>query len=275
MRRFRFSLLALACAALVVAACYRSEVDGSRTFIITSVEQENQLGAEAYADILRKERRSDDAEATALLNRVGARLAAVAPARGFAYEFALIESREINAFCLPGGKVAFYTGILGMCRTEAGVAAVMGHEIAHAIERHGGRRMTQGILVEAGGLTLAALLESRGVSPTWQTVSMAAFGLGSQVGVLLPYSRQHELDADALGLRYMALAGYEPEEAVAFWQRFAAMGSQVPQFLSTHPASDERAARMHAQMAQAKALYAQAPVRHGHGASVPARYLAR
>ncbi|MFM2089535.1 MAG: repeat-containing protein YfgC precursor [Planctomycetota bacterium] len=267
-------LLLLAAVLTALVACATVDGTGRSQMLLTSPAQENELGAKAYAEIKAKERRSDDPVATALIERVGGRLAAVAPGKGFQYEFLLIESPTINAFCLPGGKVAFYTGILGWCGNEAAVAAVMGHEIGHAIARHGGERMSQQMAAGVAGGVLAAALQAKGVQPTTRTLSMAAFGLGSQLGVMLPFSRHHETEADELGLMYMAQAGYDPEEAVRFWTRFGQLTSGTPSFLSTHPASADRAAHLQALLPKAKALYAAAPRKHGLGETLPARYKA-
>jgi predicted Zn-dependent protease len=235
--------------AVFCAACARVEGTDRRQLLLTSTAQ----------------------ALIAFVERVGKRLAAAAPDKDFNYEFTVIESPAANAFCLPGGKVAVYTGILPYCQNEAGLAAVLGHEIGHAIARHGGERMSQGQIQEVGGVTLAALLEAKGVSPTTGNLAMTAFGIGSQVGVMLPFSRSHETEADYLGLIYMAKAGYDPHEAVAFWNRFAALGSGTPTFLSTHPSSPDRAKALEVKMPEADAIYA-ASGKHGTGEPVPDRW---
>ncbi len=268
-------LSSLVLAACGLAACAKVTGTGRSQMLLTSPAQENQLGAEAYTEVKSKEKVCTDPEVLALVNRVGQRLAATAPDRGFTYEFVVLESPTINAFCLPGGKVAVYTGILAWCGNEAGLAAVLGHEIGHAIARHGGERMSQGQMAQLGGQTLAAVLQVKGVDPSNANLAMAAFGLGSQIGVLLPFSRTQELEADYLGLTYMAKAGYDPAEAVQFWQRFSALSSGTPGFLSTHPASADRAAKLAKDMPEAQALYAAAVQKYGSGALVPAKYQAK
>jgi predicted Zn-dependent protease len=160
--------------------------------------------------------------------------------KGYAWEFNLIDEKTVNAFCMPGGKVAVYTGILSLTGDETGLAVVMGHEVAHAVARHGDERLSQGLLVQMGGLALSVALSEK-PSET-QDLYMAAYGVGAQVGVLLPYSRLHESEADRLGLIFMAMAGYDPGEAVGFWQRMAGekKGASTPGFLSTHPADEKR-----------------------------------
>jgi len=266
-------LIALLVSLSTVACVQRVDGSGRTQLAFYSDEKMNALGSDAYAKILATEKRSQDAEAIAILDRVGKRLAAVAPNRGFTYEFTLLESPTVNAFCLPGGKVAVYTGILGLCENEAGLAAVLGHEIAHAIADHGNERMSQGVLIQGAQQGLALALENSNVKATTANLSMAAFGLGAQIGVMLPFSRSHELEADELGLEYMAKAGYDPEQAVLFWQRFATLGNgDTPAFMSTHPPSEDRAKALSKDLPKAKRWYAAAAQQSGAGASLPAKY---
>jgi predicted Zn-dependent protease len=158
---------------------------------------------------------------------------------GFDWEFKLVEDESVNAWCMPGGKVVFYTGILPLTETETGLAVVMGHEIAHAVARHGNERMSQQMLTQFGGVVLSEAIDEKPAET--QQLYLTVFGVGSQVGVMLPFSRKHEYEADRLGLIFMAMAGYDPSEAVNFWGRMAAMGGQrPPEFLSTHPLSENR-----------------------------------
>jgi len=158
----------------------------------------------------------------------------------YAWEFNLVENDQVNAFCMPGGKVVVYTGILPIAGNEAGLAVVMGHEIAHAIAGHGSERMSQGLAVEMGGVALSAALANQAAQT--QQLWMTAFGVGSQYGLMLPYSRLHESEADHLGLIFMAMAGYDPHNAVGFWERMAQAkeGQAPPEFMSTHPADATR-----------------------------------
>ena len=158
---------------------------------------------------------------------------------GFDWEFNLVAEDTPNAWCMPGGKVVVYKGILPYTQTEAGLATVMGHEIAHAIARHGNERMSQQLLVQAGGMALNAYLEKN--EEESRELFMMAYGVGSAVGIMLPYSRAHETEADKLGLIFMAMAGYNPEESVDFWTRMSQSGGQKPpEFLSTHPSDETR-----------------------------------
>lgn len=273
MPRLVITLVLLIAMMVCAPGCRKVEGTGRSQLLLTSEGTETQLGLQAFNEVLQKEKRSTDQQARAIVERVGQRIAAVSPQKGFQYEFVLLESKELNAFCLPGGKVCVYTGILKFCQDEAGLATVMSHEIAHAIARHGGERMSQGLIVQGLSTGLDAYLQSKGVSPTKTNVALAAFGAGAQVGVLLPYSRTHEYEADYLGLSYMAKAGYDPRLAEQFWERFAAAaGASGPSFLSTHPASADRARKMRENTAEALKLYEQSP-KFGSGEALPARYL--
>jgi predicted Zn-dependent protease len=267
-------MLALLCVPLFfgLSGCRKVQGTGRTQLVLTPESLENELGLEAYREIIKKEKPSSDQEMTAIVKRVGERLAKVAPARDFEWEFRLLESPQANAFALPGGKTAVYTGILSCCQNEAGLAAVMGHEIGHAIARHGGERMTQGVLLQGVSTGLSTYLQQSGVPATQSNIALAAFGAGAQLGLVLPYSRSHELEADYLGLKYMAKAGYDPNEAVTFWNRFAGKGGGAPNFLSTHPASADRAQQLNEKLQEAQKLYAKSP-RYGSGERLPERYL--
>lgn len=160
--------------------------------------------------------------------------------QGYRWEFNLIADNQMNAWAMPGGKVVVYSGLLPVTQNETGLAVVMSHEIAHAVAQHGEERMSQGLLAQMGGMALGAALSQR--PQETQQLFMNVFGLGAQVGVLLPYSRIQETEADRLGLVFMAMAGYDPREAVEFWQRMSAAqkGSATPEFLSTHPTDETR-----------------------------------
>jgi predicted Zn-dependent protease len=160
---------------------------------------------------------------------------------GYQSKFNVVEGPEVNTCCMPGGKVVVYTGILPITQNETGLVVVMGHEIAHAIAQHGGERMSQGLLQQLGGMALSAAIQNE--PETTQGIFMAAYGIGTTVGVMLPFSRTHESEADHLGLIFMAMAGYDPNAAVDFWTRMSQMGGQKPpEFLSTHPSDETRIA---------------------------------
>lgn len=164
--------------------------------------------------------------------------------REFEWEFNLIQSEQVNAWCMPGGKVAFYTGILPMTQDEEGLAVVMGHEIAHAVARHGNERMSQSMITSLGGIALSVALSEK--PEETRNIFLTAYGVGAHVGVVLPFSRKNELEADKLGLVFMELAGYDAKVAVEFWKRMAQNGANVPEFLSTHPSDDRRVSEIEA-----------------------------
>jgi predicted Zn-dependent protease len=174
---------------------------------------------------------------------------------GFQWEFNLLAENTVNAWCMPGGKVAFYEGILPVCQDEAGIAVVMGHEVAHAVAKHGGERMSQALAQQGLGMGLSVLMREQ--PERTQALAMTAYTGLSTVGAMLPFSRLHESEADELGLKFMALAGYDPAEAPKFWQRMKALsGGAPPEFLSTHPSSDTRVRDLNKLLPDAKKYYA-------------------
>lgn len=230
------------------------------------------MGSYAFGDILKKEKEANNPRIKAMLLRVGDRISKVAEARhrsGFQWEFKLIESKEPNAFCLPGGKVAFYTGILEPLANEAAMAMVMGHEVAHATLRHGGQRMTAAY--GAQGLTMLGALAGAAFikDPKYRSIGLAAIGAGLTVGVILPFSRSNESEADSYGLEYAAAAGYDPKEAAAFWTRFSQKsgGKQPPAFLSTHPTNQSRINNLTELQKKVEPVYLNSP-QYGQGEKI-------
>ena len=214
-----------------------------------------QLGLTAFEQMKKEVPISTDAKAKSLVERVGARIAEQAKERlpNAKWEFVVFESKEANAFCLPGGKVGVYTGLLPITQNEAGLATVIGHEVAHAAEHHGAERISTSTALQ--GLTQVA---GAAVPEKYSQLTMVALGGLGKVGVELPYSRLQESEADHVGLLYMARAGYDPEEAVKFWERFAASHqgqSQGPSLLRTHPVDAQRIADLQKLMPEAKAAY--------------------
>lgn len=205
------------------------------------------MGVQAYAEILKGKSIEVGTARAAMIERVGRRLAAVS-GKNYAWEFKLVqEDQTVNAFCLPGGKIAVYTGILPYTQNEDGLAAVMGHEIGHALARHGAERVSHQIASQSALSIIEAGLGQ--TSPLIQRPVMAALGLGTEVGIMLPYSRLHEHEADSIGLRLMVRAGFNPHEAVRLWERMANIpGERPPALLSTHPEPRERSARIASQI---------------------------
>ena len=227
------------------------------------LSQEATLGNQAFEEILKKEKESKDARLVGITKRVGRRLAAVTTMPNLKWEFKLFESDKMNAFALPGGKTAAYTGLLKVCQNEAALAAVMGHEIAHVTARHGAQRMTQQMVVSTA-ISAASISLAHKDS---RALILGALGLGVQYGIQLPFSRSNEAEADQIGLAYMAKAGYDPREAVRFWTRFSKMkqGAAPPEFLSTHPADATRIANLKRLLPRALAQYKNAKNHYGLG----------
>ncbi len=257
LHRFRLYLLPLL-VVLLVAPFFISDVaESRRRLILIDRASELKMGEEAYKEMLSKATLSRDSRMIAIVRGVGKKIARVANEPKFNWEFNLIEEEKPNAFCLPGGKVGVNTGILPIADTEAGLAAVMGHEVAHAIARHGAERMSQSLLINFIG---AVVLNRSPKYKQNRSLFNAAYGFGSAVIVTLPFSRKHELEADDMGLIYMAKAGYDPREAKKFWIKFAKYGknrgnSDLLSFLSTHPPDSERIARIEKLLPEALKAY--------------------
>ena len=224
-----------------------------------------EMSLTSYSQFLSENKISTNRQQTDAVKKVGARISAAVEEYlklngfqdrlgDFKWEYNLIESEEVNAWCMPGGKVVFYTGILPLTQNEAGIAVVMGHEIAHAVARHGNERMSQQLLVQLGGVALSEAIKQK--PEETQALFLTAYGVGSQVGLVLPYSRKHEYEADRLGMMFMAMAGYDPNEAPVFWARMSQLGSSgTPEFLSTHPVSANRIAALKELIPEAMTYY--------------------
>ncbi len=243
--------IAVLLTAVFVLGCSTVPVTGRRQLSLVPSSQLMALSAQSYNEVLTESKVVKNTAEAQMINRVGNKIKTAVEQymaqnnlsdqlEGFDWEFTLIDEPTINAWAMPGGRVAFYTGILPICRNDAGVAVVMGHEVAHAIANHGGERMSQGLAQQLGGVALNVALQEQ--PQMTQQLAMTAFGLGSNVGYILPHSRLQESEADEIGLIFMAMAGYDPSEAPEFWKRMQAQeqGARPPEFLSTHPAPETR-----------------------------------
>lgn len=236
---------------VVLPACYTVPHTGRQSFILLPAGEEMEMGAAAFLDIKSKERISSDPGVKARVQRIGERIARVAgdDLPGAKWEFVVFDAPEtINAFALPGGKVGVYTGLLNLAESDDEVATVIGHEIAHVTARHGSERWSQGAALAVGGVLLSeTLLKDSSNRDGW----IAAYGAGSTIGVLLPFSRMNESEADEIGLVYAAKAGYDPRAAIRFWEKMAEASkgrSKPPEILSTHPSDSTRIDRLREMM---------------------------
>jgi predicted Zn-dependent protease len=229
---------------------------GRKSHVGMSTQQEALLGLQSYQQVLTQSETVDSGPELDMVKRVASRLATATGKGGadFDWQVSLIRSPEVNAFCLPGGKIVVYTGILPVAQNEAALATVLGHEMAHATSRHGSQRVLEQNLAQTALTGVAMSLSDMDYDK--QRAVMGALGAGAQFGVLMPFSRKHESEADAIGLLYMARAGYDPQESIRFWQRMESTGtSQPPEFLSSHPSHGTRIQQLEAEMPKALEEY--------------------
>ncbi len=255
LRRAGIALLFLA-----AIGCATVPVTGRKSFNVIPESQAIALGADAYQAALSNAQLVTSGSEYEMVQRVGRRIAAISDKPSYRWEFKLIDDDEtVNALALPGGKVAIYTGILPVAQDDAGLATVMSHEVAHAIAGHGSERMTDQLALQVGGIGLQKVLKDKG--PKTQALVLAAYGVGSQVGVLLPFGRAQESEADHIGIVYMARAGYDPRAAIGFWERMDALskGQRPPELLSTHPDPERRVRDLQKWMPEALADYKNRP----------------
>ena len=266
-KKISFSLFML----LFLLACTKNAFTGRKSLNLIPTATINQLSFSEYKTFLSQNKTLASGKEVDLVRRVGKDLKAATEVyyksigkasdlKNFAWEFNVVDDpNTVNAFCMPGGKVVVYTGILKVTQNEDALAVVMGHEIAHALANHGNERMSQGLVAQLG-LTSLDLALSQKPAATRQLL-MTAAGAGAQVGVLLPFSRKHESEADEIGLYLMAMAGYNPNEADPFWKRMNSMGgSRPPEFLSTHPDPAKRSDTLRRLVPRAKAYAKKYPV---------------
>ena len=260
-----FVLLAIA-GGLLLSSCSKVPITNRSQMNLLPESQMISMGLTSYKEFLQKNPPpSPPGPDVELVKSVGARVQAGVSTylaqnkmsdriKGYNWEFNLVQSNEVNAWCMPGGKVVVYSGLLPVTQNETSLAIVMGHEIAHAVARHGNERMSQMMMQQMGGLALDVALSQK--SQQTRELYNTAYGVASTVGVMLPYSRLHETEADKLGLIFAAMAGYDPQEAPKFWQRMAATGgSKPPEILSTHPSNQKRIKDLQDFMPQAMKYY--------------------
>lgn len=248
---------------LLLAGCTTAPLTGRKQVKLVSDTTMIAQSAASYREVIAEGPLSTNRQQAEEIRRVGLRISAAVERyfagqgqsdllKGFSWEFNLIDKNEPNAWCMPGGKVAFYTGILPYTKDETGIAVVMGHEIAHAVAGHGAERISHQMIQQGGGYLLSMFTKDS----DYHTAIMEVYGIGSQLGGILPYSRLHESEADRLGLIFMAMAGYDPHGAVDFWRRMAASGNGAPpEFLSTHPSDETRIREIQKHLPEAMEYY--------------------
>ncbi len=263
---FHFFFPGVIAVLLLLFACATVPLTERKTLRLIPDSELVSLSFQQYSEVLKKSKLSNDPVKIDRVKRVGERIARASEdflresklesdIKNYKWEFNLIDDdKVVNAWCMPGGKVAVYTGILPLTQDETGLAVVMGHEVAHAMAKHGNERMSEALLVQLGGASLSlALSKEPGLT---QQIFMGVYGVGTQVGIMLPYSRVHESEADRIGLVLMAKAGYDPREAIPFWQRMNEKGgSRPPEFLSTHPIPETRIKQIKSHIPEAMKYY--------------------
>jgi len=249
----------------VLFACKKVPYTNRKQLALLPESMIVEMGLTNYNEFIKSNKLSTDEQQTLMIRKVGQRISKAAEEfmrmnnmssdiKNYKWEFNLIESSQVNAWCMPGGKIVFYTGILPYTLDESGIAVVMGHEIAHAIARHGNERLSQQLMVTMGGIALAVALQEK--PEETRNLFLAAYGAGATVGILLPYSRKHEYEADRIGMVLMAMAGYDPHEAIKFWERMAnASKTKIPEFLSTHPTDENRIQELRKFLPEAMKFY--------------------
>lgn len=253
---------------LVLFSCSKNALTGKSQLTLLPESELMSMATTEYQQFLTSSKvvgtsNNRDAE---MVRRVGQRITAAVDQyyaekglseklAGFKWEYNLVDDKAVNAWCMPGGKIVVYTGILPITQNEAALAAVMGHEVSHALLQHGNQRMSQGLLQQLGGVALSVAVANKPAET--QNLFMSAYGAGSQVGILLPFSRKHELEADRYGLIWTAMAGYNPQEAIGLWERMekAGGGQKPPEFLSTHPAEGKRIEQIEKYLPEAMKYY--------------------
>lgn len=238
--------------ALTVYYCSTVPITGRSQLSLIPDSEMNAMSFSQYSEFIKTNKLSSNKSDVDMVKRVGVKIQKAVETYfaqknlskeldGYQWEFNVVESEEVNAWCMPGGKVVVYTGILPITKDETGLAVVMGHEIAHAIAKHGSERMSHGLLQQLGGMALSVALQDE--PELTQSIFMTAYGVGTTIGVMLPFSRSHESESDHLGMIFMAMAGYDPSYAVDFWTRMAANSQGAPpEWLSTHPSNETRIA---------------------------------
>jgi predicted Zn-dependent protease len=250
--------------AISLYACSSVPITGRQQLNLVSDDEVLSLSLQEYGEYMKSAKKSTDKANTALVEKVGRSIANAVESyfkqngqekliENYKWEFNLVEDEQINAFCMPGGKIVVYTGILPYTKDDNGLAVVLGHEVGHAIAKHANERMSQQVALQYGGTAVGAVL--KGSSSAVQTIGAQVYGLGAQYGIMLPYNRKQELEADHLGLILMSIAGYDPNQAIPFWERMSQQGNNNIDILSTHPSDSKRIAEIQKYLPEALDYY--------------------
>ncbi len=263
MKKFNI-LLSVLLTCLLVSSCGTVAVTGRKQLLLVSDSEVMSLSNQSFKEYMSSAKPSTNATETAMVVRVGKRIAGAvetylkangmsSEVQNYAWEFHLVQSKEANAFCMPGGKIVVYEGLLPYTQTEEALAIVLGHEVAHAVAKHSAERMSHQLLANYGAQALGVLMSSRPAAT--QQIAQQVYGLGANYGVMLPYSRKNESEADRMGLIFAAMAGYNPQVATSFWSRMASIGTSTPEFFSDHPSDATRIAQIKKEMPEALKYY--------------------
>lgn len=252
-------------ALMLLAGCSSVPLTGRKQVLLVSDQEVLSSSLTQYNDYIKTATKSSNAKQSAMVTRVGQKIAAAteqylrqngleSEVKNFAWEFNLVKDQQLNAFCMPGGKIVVYEGLLGIVSSDDELAVVVGHEVAHAVAKHSNERMSQQLMAQYGAAILGQAVSNR--STAVQQLATSVYGIGAQYGVMLPFSRKHESEADYMGLVFMTMAGYNPDVAIGFWQKMSAGGSgSVPEFMSTHPSDATRIAEIKKWLPEIKAKY--------------------
>lgn len=257
-------IMAFVLVACLLASCSSVLISGRKQLLLVPDADVLAMSGKSYKQFIDSVPASTDKVSTALVKKVGRNISLVvenylrtngkeAEIANYAWEFNLVKDTSVNAFCMPGGKVVFFEGILPVAKNETGIAVVMGHEVAHAVAKHSSERLSQQMMLQYGASLTDILMTNK--SDAARTGINALYGIGAQFGVMLPYSRKHEYEADQLGLIFLAMAGYDPNQAITFWERMAAKGSSRVEFMSTHPSDANRIAKLKQMIPEAMKYY--------------------
>lgn len=251
---------------ITMSSCFKNPVTGRSSLNLIDAQTMNSLSEQQYRDFLAQNKAQNSTKEGKMVQKVGERIASAVTKyltdigkanllKDYHWQFNYVNSKEVNAWCMPGGRVVVYSGIMPVAEDETGLAVIMGHEIAHAVAQHGSERMSQGLVQQVGGVTLSVALKDK--PQQTQNIFNQMYGIGTTVGGILPFSRKHESEADEMGLIFMAMAGYDPAAAISFWERMASRsgGAAPPEFLSTHPSNSSRIAQLKQMLPKAQKYY--------------------